>query len=371
MKKLFLVSCLATFLLSCTDSRYDFDNMTEDIHLFDDGVYFPLLTTDVPFNRMIEGYEENIGLQDDGIYFIHTNPGTVDVSGEVYTTGDVISAQTEISFSGIPDFLCDDNVNLYLANTAFLARIENTGNLYPFWAEIIMTPVYNDGTTGERVPIQRINFENAGEMNIYIAQENIQKIEDMGYTLVPCRDMNKLFRKIPQKINIDVYASSPIEGLSGTIDMHISYNLDLPLSVKGGTTLTYVTQEDGLSDVFDVVSVSELNLIANCTNYYPMDIDLDVQPYDSNGSPITDIDVSVEGSVSSALTNEPVKEIQPFLSTVYIKLKEQTPGRITDIDALEIKLNASFPGSGSITKWENIIINLVADAPGGVDIITD
>ena len=171
MKKLFLITFLAVFMLSCTDKKYDFENMSEDVHLFDNGVYFPLLTTDVPFSRMIEGYEDNIGLQADGIYFIHSNPGNVDIKEEIYTTGDVLTDQSEISFSGIPDFLCDDNVNLNLANPAFLARIENNGNVYPFWADIALTPLYNDGTRGQKINIQRINFEDAGIMNIYIAKE--------------------------------------------------------------------------------------------------------------------------------------------------------------------------------------------------------
>lgn len=370
MKKLFLITCLATLALSCTDSDYDFDNMSEDIHLFDNGVYFPLLTTDVPFSRMIEGYEDNIGLQEDGIYFIHTNPGEVYVHGDIYATGDELSAQSEISFSGIPDFLCDENVNLNLANPALLARVENNGNLYPFWAEIALTPVYNDGTTGQQVKIQRITFDKAGNMNIYIARERIPRIEMMDYTLVECPEMNNIFHKIPQKILIDVTASAS-SGMAGSVDMPISYNLDLPLSVEEGTTLKYVTQEDGLSDVFDVVSVSQLTLIANCTNYYPMDITLDAHPYDTEGNPITDIEVTVEGNVRSALTNEPVANIEPSQSTVYIKLNELTPGRITDIDGFDLDLNASFPGSGSLTQWENIIINLVADAPNGVDILTD
>ena len=371
MKKLFLITFLAVFMLSCTDKKYDFENMSEDVHLFDNGVYFPLLTTDVPFSRMIEGYEDNIGLQADGIYFIHSNPGNVAIKEEIYTTGDVLTDQSEISFSGIPDFLCDDNVNINLANPAFLARIENNGNVYPFWADIALTPLYNDGTRGQKINIQRINFEDAGIMNIYIAKERIPRIESMGYTLVECPEMNNIFHKIPQKILVDVTASSPITGMSGTIDMHISYNLDLPLSVERGTTLKYVTQEDGLSDIFDVVAVSELTLIANCINYYPMDIELDARPYDAEGNPITDIEVTVEGVVRSSLTNEPVADIQPSRSTIYIKLNELTPGRITDIDGFDLDLNASFPASGSMTKWENIIINLVADAPSGVDIITD
>lgn len=371
MKKLLIAACLATFALSCTDPDYDLDNMTENIHLFDDGVYFPLMTTDVPFSRMIEGYDENIGLQDDGIYFIHTNPGQVEVYGNVYTTGDEFDARSEISFSGIPEFLCDENVNLNMANPAFLAKVDNRGSLYPFWAEINLTPVYDDGTTGQEVAVSRISFDKPGAIDIYLAKEKIQRIEEMGYTLVECPEMSALFHRIPQKILVDVTASSPNSGLVGTIDMHISYNLDLPLSVERGTTLKYVTQETGLSDIFDVIAVSELTMIANCTNYYPMDIDLDAHPYDSGGNPISDIEVTVEGVVRSALTNEPTAEIQPSQSTVYIRLKELTPGRITDIDGFDLDLNAVFPGKGSMTRWENIIINIVADAPNGVEIITD
>lgn len=371
MKKLFLITCIAAFLSSCTDSRYDFDNMSENVHMFNNGVYFPLLTTDIPFSRMIEGYEDNIGLQADGIYFVHSNPGIINVTGDIYNTGEVLYANSEISFSGIPDFLCDDKVNLIFENPALLARINNSGNLYPFTADLFMTPVYNDGSEGERVKIPDITVEGAGEMKIYIAPDIIERIENMGYTLVRCRDMRKLLYKIPQYINVDVEVSSPTIDKRGSVDMNISYNLDLPLSVMSGTTLTYVTSKDGLSDVFDVVAVSELNIIANCSNYYPMDFSLDATPVDIDGNPITDIDVRVEGIVKCAATNEPVEDIRPAESKIYIKLKEQTPGRITDIDGLELDLNALFPRSGSLTKWETIIIKLVADAPKGVEILTD
>lgn len=371
MKRLFLITCLVAFLSSCTDSRYDFDNMSENVHMFNNGVYFPLLTTDVPFSRMIEGYEDNIGLQTDGIYFIHSNPGSVEIRGEIYNTGEILEASSEISFSGIPDFLCDDKVNLVFENPAFLARINNMGNLYPFTSGLFMTPVYNDGSEGECIKIPDIKVKNAGDMKIYIAPDRIERIDNMGYTLVQCRDMRKLLYKIPQFIKIDVKVTSPTIGETGSVNMDISYNLDLPLSVREGTTLTYVTREDGLSDVFDVVAVSELNIIANCKNYYPMDFSFDAIPIDIDGNPITDIDVTVEGIVGCAATNEPVENIKPTDSKVYIKLKEQTPGRITDIDGLELDLNASFPGSGSLTQWENIIIKLVADAPKGVEIITD
>lgn len=371
MKKFLLATCIAALFASCTDQKYDFDNMSKDVHLFDNGIYFPLLTTDIPFSRMIEGYEENIGLQEDGIYFIHSNPGTVDVSGEIISTGDVITAQSQISFSGIPEFLCDDKVNLNMENPAFLARINSNGNIYPISADIVLTPVFENGLRGESVSVQTITITERGEIDIYIAGNRIERIEEMGYTLVECRDMQKLLHRIPQTIDIDVSATSPSTGQTGTIDMFVSYNMDLPLSVESGTTLTYETTEEGLSDVFDVVSVSDLNLIADCINYYPMNIELNVFPYDSGGNLISDIDVTVEGMIGSALTNEPTADIQPSQSTIYIKLHERTQGSITNIDALKLELNAAFPQNGSITKWENITIKLVADAPGGVDIITD
>lgn len=55
-------------LLSCIDKRYDMDNISNDMHLFENGVSIPLLRTgDLKFEKLISS-QDDIRLNEEGVY---------------------------------------------------------------------------------------------------------------------------------------------------------------------------------------------------------------------------------------------------------------------------------------------------------------
>lgn len=65
---LLLFTCIVLFLSSCIDKRYDMDNISNDMHLFENGISIPLLRTgDLRFEKLISS-QNDIRLNEEGVY---------------------------------------------------------------------------------------------------------------------------------------------------------------------------------------------------------------------------------------------------------------------------------------------------------------
>ncbi len=68
MHILLVITYIILFLSSCIDKRYDLDNISNDMHLFENGVSIPLLRTgDLRFEKLISS-ENDIRLNEEGVY---------------------------------------------------------------------------------------------------------------------------------------------------------------------------------------------------------------------------------------------------------------------------------------------------------------
>ncbi|MBO5720421.1 MAG: hypothetical protein J6R61_02680, partial [Bacteroidales bacterium] len=86
MKNLLLaIGCMPIIIstTSCVDERYDMDNISDDIHLFENGINFPLLQTgDLYFDDLISS-EDEIVLNEKGVYEISTNSEVLSVEMQI------------------------------------------------------------------------------------------------------------------------------------------------------------------------------------------------------------------------------------------------------------------------------------------------
>lgn len=65
---------------SCIDDRYDMDNLSDGIHLFDNGINIPLGSSDkIGFTDYVEE-NENVKVREDGIYMIESHEETTTIS---------------------------------------------------------------------------------------------------------------------------------------------------------------------------------------------------------------------------------------------------------------------------------------------------
>ncbi len=83
-KHLYIVALMTAIITaSCVDERYDMDDISEDMHFFENGISFPLLQTgDLYFDDLISS-EDEIVLNEKGVYEISTNSEVLSVEMQV------------------------------------------------------------------------------------------------------------------------------------------------------------------------------------------------------------------------------------------------------------------------------------------------
>lgn len=88
MKRIRLLGAIGTLMalmtmVSCVDERYDLDNISNDVHLFENGVMFPLVQTgDLYFEDLVSS-EDDIVLNEKGIYEFASSKEKLSVEMEI------------------------------------------------------------------------------------------------------------------------------------------------------------------------------------------------------------------------------------------------------------------------------------------------
>lgn len=97
-----------TTLFSCIDSKYNLDDVSNKMHLFDNGIDFPLLDTgDVPFSRLLNE-DDDVKVDQRGVYSVYSDPGqlvsefdvvgVITLPGQQPSFGEGRSFQVEVSW---------------------------------------------------------------------------------------------------------------------------------------------------------------------------------------------------------------------------------------------------------------------------------
>ena len=91
---------------SCVDERYDLDNVSEEVHLFENGITFPLLQTgDLYFGDLISS-DNQIVVNENGVYEFGTDKGSIAVETQVVSR--VRVPQQKLKFGTIKS--CETNI---------------------------------------------------------------------------------------------------------------------------------------------------------------------------------------------------------------------------------------------------------------------
>lgn len=104
IKKHLCIVALMTAIItaSCIDERYDMDDISEDMHFFENGISFPLLQTgDLYFEDMISE-EDQISVNANGVYEFGSNREQLDVELEIIDKVKV--PEQNLSFGAIKSF---------------------------------------------------------------------------------------------------------------------------------------------------------------------------------------------------------------------------------------------------------------------------
>ena len=162
-KHLFALVCVVAIFAttSCVDERYDLDNVSEDIHLFENGISMPLLKTGDLFFEDLISSEDQIVVNEMGVYEFGTEEDVLSVEVQAVDkvripeqTPDFGTLKSE-SFpfpSGtvrvaLPDFITNYEANLHTETDPIDSRVKNIEKVYTHddWVSTIKLLVL-DGT---------------------------------------------------------------------------------------------------------------------------------------------------------------------------------------------------------------------------------
>lgn len=168
---------IALFLSSCVDERFDMDNVSGDIHLFENGVGFPLLNTgDMAFEKLLSS-EDDIYVNNQGLYEVTTTEGhlitDVDVIPKFHVPvqnldfGTIKSYSKKIPMYGsaeyrvdLPQEFTNYEADLNIESGTVDSRVKSIDSVFVHseWLSEITLSVICEGSSA--VELKRVVFDN-------------------------------------------------------------------------------------------------------------------------------------------------------------------------------------------------------------------
>jgi hypothetical protein len=265
----------------------------------------------------------------------------------------------------IPDFLKDDNVHLEITNPTLKIWTQN-GLQWPFSLlfRASATSVKNNLATAT------VNLPASGSVNLtgntdhtyYFSQaETPFDTALISNTAEKFRvpTFGKLIEKIPDNIQIDLKNGKlsinqnvlQRANFGQTYYFNMGYRLLIPLSFDANTNIVY---SDSIVDLHDDLKKYEsdgLKLTADVFNAVPLNLNVEVVPYDFNGHSLaSEISVATE-TIQAATTASAVT------TPISCVLTAKDPASIKKLDKLILKISSSSTSSGFLMSNQYIQLN--------------
>ena len=275
-----------------------------------------------------------------------------EVNGTIKPDMDV--KPTEVELTNLPDFLQDEEVKLDITNPVFSFKANN-----PLNEEIEMDGIMTGYKNGKVTKTVKIGSGNGGvpiklkpsgnkQQTISIVR-NEKTVVETGATKVIVPNLNDIIETIPDRISVELKPAVKTDdyytvNLGQDYVLNSEYNIDIPLSFGSGLKIVYEeTIDDFDLDLEDVdIKKAIISITADNTITLKMEIkNENVSALDVNGNKITDINVTVEGTITESKDGKSIATSQLNINLVSTK-----EGAISKLDGLFFKVTA-IPGQAT------------------------
>ena len=195
-----------------------------------------------------------------------------------------------VDISDLPDFLKEDDVVLDITKPIII--LEGISNLgIPLIANLEFKPIKNGAVITEGKQTVTLNLPRTQSSSVlqkttfWLSPDNAGMPE--GYTFVEA-DVQKLFRTIPDKIELTVNAHSDIS-VKHEVDVDAEYAIklkyDVSLPMAFGNELNIVmrdTIKDIDKSIGKIVTGNKLELIGSFYNSIPLELNVELTPLDKD-----------------------------------------------------------------------------------------
>lgn len=274
-----------------------------------------------------------------------------EVNGTIKPDMDV--KPTEVELTNLPDFLQDEEVKLDITNPVFSFKANN-----PLNEEIEMDGIMTGYKNGKVTKTVKIGSGNGGvpiklkpsgnkQQTISIVR-NEKTVVETGATKVIVPNLNDIIETIPDRISVELKPAVKTDdyytvNLGQDYVLNSEYNID-PLSFGSGLKIVYEETIDDFDLDLEDVDIKKAIISITADNTIPLKMEIkneNVSALDVNGNKITDINVTVEGTITESKDGKSIATSQLNINLVSTK-----EGAISKLDGLFFKVTA-VPGQAT------------------------
>ena len=275
-----------------------------------------------------------------------------EVNGTIKPDMDV--KPTEVELTNLPDFLQDEEVKLDITNPVFSFKANN-----PLNEEIEMDGIMTGYKNGKVTKTVKIGSGNGGvpiklkpsgykQQTISIVR-NEKTVVETGATKVIVPNLNDIIETIPDRISVELKPAVKTDdyytvNLGQDYVLNSEYNIDIPLSFGSGLKIVYEETIDDFDLDLEDVDIKKAIISITADNTIPLKMEIkneNVSALDVNGNKITDINVTVEGTITESKDGKSIATSQLNINLVSTK-----EGAISKLDGLFFKVTA-IPGQAT------------------------
>ncbi len=275
-----------------------------------------------------------------------------EVNGTIKPDMDV--KPTEVELTNLPDFLQDEEVKLDITNPVFSFKANN-----PLNEEIEMDGIMTGYKNGKVTKTVKIGSGNGGvpiklkpsgnkQQTISIVR-NEKTVVETGATKVIVPNLNDIIETIPDRISVELKPAVKTDdyytvNLGQDYVLNSEYNIDIPLSFGSGLKIVYEETIDDFDLDLEDVDIKKAIISITADNTIPLKMEIkneNVSALDVNGNKITDINVTVEGTITESKDGKSIATSQLNINLVSTK-----EGAISKLDGLFFKVPA-VPGQAT------------------------
>lgn len=269
-----------------------------------------------------------------------------EVNGTIKPNMDV--KPTEVELTNLPDFLQDEEVKLDITNPVFSFKANN-----PLNEEIEMDGIMTGYKNGKVTKTVKIGSGNGGvpiklkpsgnkQQTISIVR-NEKTVVETGATKVIVPNLNDIIETIPDRISVELKPAVKTDdyytvNLGQDYVLNSEYNIDIPLSFGSGLKIVYEETIDDFDLDLEDVDIKKAIISITADNTIPLKMEIkneNVSALDVNGNKITDINVTVEGTITESKDGKSIATSQLNINLVSTK-----EGAISKLDGLFFKVTA-------------------------------
>ena len=306
---------------------------------------------------------------------------------EVYKISGKMNLETAdfnqlIEFNDIPDFLKGDDIRLDLDDIALSLDLENPIGL-PIDVDLRITPYQGETAAVERRVSTSLHAEGDATTRITLVprgKEDEYREKYPNRKIQGVNNLDELLSQIPDKLELEVPqatagsddASQFVELGSGNKTVNIAYSVDVPFSFGPAFRIAYNDSIDGLkSDLSDITSydISSLRLRGEAINTLPLDLQLNVEPYDDRGVRISEQELAVEIENDGKIPATDETEGAPLAIT--LKLNSESDA-LERLEQWKFEIIVTSEHGGTLNQNDFLLIkNIRAVIPDGITIDLD